>query len=308
MLTKAQKQTIVAEASKYMDAKKLSQNEFARIAGISSAYMSDIMNGKLTTGAKNTEIKEDYFIKIAKAIGVNMENPLWWHIDTDNFLSIIDTFRQAREQKVPFAIDGETGMGKSYAADLYLKMYPTNTYKVICDNDLTAKSFMNELAYSIGIKPIGATYNIRKSVVQHLKGKREALLIVDESENLKDRGWGSIKRIMDDLKGLCGIVFIGANGFEAMLQKKANKLITPFPQVNSRIREGGFKKLFDFEENDILGVCKEHDIKDKEVITILRNKCRNMRELAGAIIKLKRAQKSTPEYTLIDLAKHELAA
>ncbi len=308
MITKAQKQTIVSKAIHYMDTKKLSQNEFSRIAGISSAYMSDIINGKLTTGAKNTEIKEGYFIKIAQAIGINMEKPLWWHLDTDNFLAMVDSFNQAREQKVPFAIDGETGMGKSYTADLYLKMYPTNTYKVICDNDLTAKSFMNELAYSIGVKPIGATYNIRKSVIQHLKGKRDALLIIDEAENLKDRAWGSIKRIMDDLKGISGIVFIGANGFEAMLQKKANKLINPFPQVNSRIREGGFKQLFDFEESDILGVCQQHGITEKEVITIIRNRCRNMRELAGAIIKLKRAQKSTPEYSIIELAKHELAA
>jgi DNA transposition AAA+ family ATPase len=223
-------------------------------------------------------------------------------------MSILDTFNQARELKVPFAIDGETGMGKSYAAEMYLKQFPTNTFIVTCDDDLTAKSFMNELAFSVGVKPLGAAYNIRKSVIHHLKGKRDALLIIDEAENLKDRAWGSIKRIMDDLKNTCGIVFIGANGFERMLNKKANKLINPFPQVNSRIREGGFKQLFDFEENDVLSVCKQHEITEKEVITILRNKCRNMRELAGAITKLKRAQKATPEYSIIELAKHELAA
>jgi len=308
MITKAKKQTIVAEASEYLEAKGLSQNEFARIVGISSAYMSDIMNGKLVTGPKKSPIKDSYYIKIARAVGVTVETPLWWHIDTDNYVAIIDTFQQAREQKVPFAVDGETGMGKSYTAEMYLKMYPTNTYIVVCDNDLTAKSFMSELAYAIGVKPLGATYNIRKSIVRHLKGKLDVLLIIDEAENLKERAWGSIKRVMDDLKYLIGLVFIGANGFEKMLEKKANKLINPFPQVNSRIREGGFKQLFDFEETDILGVCDQHQITDKEVITILRNKCRNMRELAGAIIKLKRAQKATPDYTLIDLAKHELAA
>jgi transcriptional regulator with XRE-family HTH domain len=301
MTTKAQKTEIVNQARLYMSGKDLSQSKLARLAGISPAYMSDIMNGKLVTGPKSTPISDEYFVKLARAIGWMTKKTYWTHFDSDNYLSVIDTLNDARESKVPHAIDGNTGAGKSYAIEQYKLQYPKNTYIVACDDDLTAKSFMQELAYSVGLKPLGAAYNIRKMVIHKLENEPNALLIIDEAENLKDRAWGSIKRILDDLKGRCGIVFIGANEFEVTMKKKAYKMKACFPQVYSRIKEGGFTAMFPLSLEDVQGVCESFRITDKTVIRSLFDICENWRELAGAIKKLLRGMDQHPGEDIQDL-------
>lgn len=291
-----------------MQAKNISQNEMSRICGITAAYMSDIMNGKLTTGTKDTPIKDSYFGKIAQAIGYKLESPMWWNLETDNYILIINTLKDARASRVPCAIDGETGQGKSHAVNIYLQDFPSNTYKVTCDDDLTSKSFIMEMAMSVGIKPIGATYNIRKAIIQKLSKEPNAQVIIDESENAKDKTWGSMKRIMDDLKGICSVVFIGSNDFKGTMEKKADRLKTPFPQVHSRIKEGGYVKLHPFTKEDVVDVCMEHKITDHEVVKLLIANCKNMRERAGAIIKLKREMRINPTTDLQKLSKILIAA
>jgi DNA transposition AAA+ family ATPase len=303
MTTKAQKTEIVNQARLYMSGKDLSQSKLAKLAGISPAYMSDIMNGKFVTGPKETPISDDYFRRLARAIGWMTTKTYWTHFDTDNYHAVIDTLNRARESKIPHAVDGYTGAGKSYAIEQYKLQYPKNTYVVRCDDDLTAKSFMQELAYSVGLKPLGAAYNIRKMVIHKLENEPNALLIIDEAENLKDRAWGSIKRILDDLKGRCGIVFIGANEFEATMKKKADKMKACFPQVYSRIKEGGFTAMFPLSLEDVQGVCESFRISEKPVVNMLFDTCENWRELAGSIKKLLREMDENPNYSMKEISE-----
>lgn len=294
-INKQTKIAIMEAAREYMTHKGLSQDGFVDHIkkmnggmGVSVAYLNDMLKLKFVTGRKQTPITDKYFHRIAKGISFTVRKTFRMHHDTDNYLQCMNTFSDARDSKMPHAIDGRTGDGKSYTASEYAKQYPKNTYIVRCDGDLTAKSFFMEMAYSLGITPNGPIYNIRKNVIAKLKNDDDSLLIIDEAENLKDRAWESMKRVMDDLKGYCGIVFIGANELELMMQKKSDKLKGCFPQVLRRIREGGFVQLFQLSMDDVSSVCKPYKITKRDHIKQLFDTCRNMGELTAMIEKISR--------------------
>lgn len=310
MISKQNKQHIIEKAHLYMQEKGLSQNAMeAHINksngghGVSIAYLSDMFRGKTTTGNKQTAIDDKYYLRIAKAINLQIKKTYRKHHDTDNYIMCMNAFSDARDSKISSGIDGGTGNGKSYAKEQYLAANPKGTYVVNCDEDLTSKGLFVEMAHRTGVSPDGPISELRKRIIHKLRNEEDAFLIIDECENLKDRAWGTLKKFMDDLKGICPIIFIGANDFEAMLQKKANKNKTPFPQVLSRLREGGFTKLFALSLDDAFEVCRPYSITSKTYVKAIFDKCPNMRELTGFIEKVMREADNTHRSTdeLIEL-------
>jgi DNA transposition AAA+ family ATPase len=299
MISKSTNQQIMEEARRYMTSNHLSQDGFSehvrKMTGqaFSVAYLNDMLKGNLTTGTKDTPIQDKYFLRVADAINLKVRRSFRQHHDTVNYQMCMNTFEDARETCMPFAIDGATGDGKSYTAQEYTRQNPKSTYIVRCDGDLTAKSFFIELAHSLQMTHDGAIYNIRKNVIQKLSNEDNALLIIDEAENLKDRAWESLKRIMDDLKGKCGIVFIGANSFQAQLERKAAKLKGCFPQVCRRIREGGFTTLFSMTLEDVTDIAAQYKITKPILVKALFDTCRNMGELTSMIERVLRESDST---------------
>lgn len=294
MIDKSTKHQISEAARQYMQANNLSQDAFTEHVkkvnggGFSVAYLNDILKNKTVTGQKQTPIGDKYYMRIAKAINLQIRKSYRKHHDTENYMMCINTFAEARDTKMPYAIDGPTGEGKSYAAMDYLRSQPKNTYLVRCDGDLTAKSFFVELAHSLSMTPGGPIYDIRKNIIHKLKNESDALLIIDEAENLKDRAWESMKRVMDDLKGYAGIVFIGANEFETQLQKKADRLKGCFPQVLRRIREGGISTLFTLSFEDAIDICRAYGITSRPHVKGLYEKSRNTAQLTSMIEKVLR--------------------
>ena len=301
MINKSTKTQIVDAARNDMRSNQLSQDAFTEHVkkmnggqGFSVAYLNDMLKGKFTTGHKQTEIDDKYFYRIAKAIKLTIKKSYRYHHDTDNYMLCMNAFSEARESCMPTLIDGGTGSGKSYAAQEYLAQNPKNTYIVRCDGDLTAKSFFLEFAHSLGISHDGPVYNIRKSIVHKLKNiDQDPCVIIDEGENLKDRSWDSIKRIMDDLKGYCPVIIIAANSFELQLKKKADKQKGCFPQVYRRLREGGIVKLITLELDDVVSVAKPYGITKREHINALFDNCRNMGELTAMLERIMRDHDNT---------------
>jgi len=310
MISKSTKQQIIQTAQAYMTKHGLSQDKFTAHVkkmnggqGVSVAYLNDLLKGSFATGQKDTMIDDKYFLRIAKSINVTVRKSYRQHHSTDNFIACMNAFGDARDSGMPNAIDGSTGSGKSYVAEIYLQQHPKNTYIVRCDGDLTAKSFFMEMAHSLGMSFDGPVYTIRKNVIQKLRNEENPLLIIDEAENLKDRAWDSLKRIMDDLRGYCGMTFIGANEFQKQLEKKASKLKGCFPQVLRRLREGEFVKLFALSQDDVADVAKKYGITKVAHIKALFDTCKNMGELTAMLERVMRENddQGIPLDELIDL-------
>lgn len=308
MFTENRKRQVIKAAKDYLKAKGVSQNELARITGVLPSYMSDLMNGRLTTGTKNTPIKDHYFADIALAIGYELGNGLWWHIDTANYKRIANALADARSEKLAGAVDGGTGMGKSHAIRQLAIDRPSNTYVVKCAGDQTAKSFIQSVAEALDIKEPGSQYQLRRAISKKLAQESGSQLIVDEAENLKVKAYDSIKAIMDDVEGKSSVVLIGANHYQATIIRLADRSKTPFPQINRRISQGGWTTLFEWTKEDTLQVCHEHNIRDADVIRLLYVRCKNMGELKGAITRLKKEMLGNPGKDIKQLSRLLLAS
>lgn len=295
MLINNTKHQIIEAARAYMQSNGLSQDGFTEHVkkmnggqGINVAYLNDMLKGRLTTGGKQTPIDDKYFHRVAKAINFVVKKSYRKHHDTDNYLLCMQTFSEARDSKMPMLVDGLTGEGKTYAALEYLRQNPKNSYYVRCDGDLTAKSFFVEFSLALGLSPYGPIADLRRNVIHKLRNETDPFVIVDEAENMKDRGWDSNKRIMDDLKGICSIVYIAANNFEAQLQKKADKGKGCYPQILRRLREGGIVQLFQLTIEDAMDISKQYGITSKQHVRAMFDKCRNTAELTSMIAKVLR--------------------
>lgn len=223
----------------------------------------------------------------------------WQHFDLDNFELCMATFEDARSDGLPRAIDGRTGSGKTYTARHFQRQFPESVVLITCAGDLSPKGFIRELALALKLNPEGTAYTLRYRITRALYEADRPVLIVDEAENLKDPAWQSLKAMIDALIGVCGIVVIGANELEASMLKKANRLKNPFPQVYSRLKLGGITQLLSLHRREVRAICTSTSIKDPQVIKYLTNTCHNMRELEGAVRKLRR--ESQAENSDIDM-------
>lgn len=292
MLTTTDKQALIQQAQTFISDNNISQNTLAKESAISVAYLSDMMNGKTTTGKKDTPIADKYYYQLASYIRIELGGTtLAKHIDTDNYTTCVMAFERARKRKVVTCIDGHTGAGKSYAALQYKQMNSKNTFLATCDADMNAKDFMNEVAAAVGlVNMTGTRYEVRKKIVERIRKHTNPLLIIDESENMRDANWGSIKRIIDDLiKHFAGITIIGANNFKKGIQNKAAKEKKNFPQINRRLKQGGFFKLQKLEVADVKEICADYNLTGWE--KILFDYCDNMGELTERIIDIKEEYK-----------------
>lgn len=298
MISESQKEKLVQGMKAYTNAHNISNNKMARLAGISASYISAMVNGKwneMAAAGKLIKIEDKYFKAVAKVIGMHLNGNVWAHFDTDNYMTIINACDTARATKLPVAIDGESGQGKTYSIHEYKRMNPGNTYVVTSAGDLTSKGFMMELAEAVGVKPAGDRTAIRKEIERKLRNDNNALLIIDEAENLKAGAWDSIKSIMDSLKGYVGIVMVGANDFQQQLYKKASRGTRNFPQIYRRLKEGGFYRLIALNMQDVKMVCQSLGV-PADAIPEFQRYASNMGELAGSVIRV--TQKG---YSLNDL-------
>lgn len=250
------------------------------------SYLSDILNGKLTTGSKETQISDKYFRSVASLISFDFGMEVR-HFETENYKKMHIAYDNALKTGLPVCIDGPTRYGKSYTAEQYKKRSKQSQYiyGIKVAKDLTHKGFMEELALSIGLIPNGSAYKIRKTIGDKIKkNAMPCLLIIDESENMNDNSFGSAKAIMDDLKGIMGIAFNGANNFENKLRTKANKNKGCFPQIVGRFEEGlGFVQLEDYGTNrpELIDICKSMGIKSAK----LQNKFIDSSKSIGVLIR-----------------------
>ena len=117
-LTQIQKlEQIPAAIQAYLTENNTTQVALAKLAEIDKAYVHHILKGNETIG--KAKIDDKYYEAIALAIGFNLEKTYWNHFNTFNFKQAIITFENAREKKIRLGVDGDTGLGKSYAAAKY---------------------------------------------------------------------------------------------------------------------------------------------------------------------------------------------
>ncbi len=279
-LTQIQRTTDIPQAmQRFLDERGVKQPEIVKLSGVNKATVNLISRGIEFNG--NTRISDKYYKQIANAIGLKLEKAYWQHFNTFNFKQAILTFENARKNKERRGIDGNTGLGKTYAATAFKKKYPAIVTLVKCDEIANTKEFVISIAEELEVPTFGTKHKILKAVVEKLKSKDEAFLMIDEFENSKKGIIPVIKYLADELEGVVPIVVLGID-VEKMLSNAAKKEKQGFIQVNRRWSFGWTFFNQDITE-DIENICELVGIERKTVINWLKARVRDFGSLENII-------------------------
>jgi len=279
-LTQNQRTIDIPQAmQRFLDERSVKQPEIVKLSGVNKATVNLISRGIEFNG--NTRISDKYYQQIAHAIGLKLEKTYWQHFNTFNFKQAILTFENARKNKERRGIDGNTGLGKTYAATAFKKKYPKIVTLVKCDEVANTKEFVISIAEQLGTSTIGTKHRILKEVVKKLKEKDEAFLIIDEFENSKKGIIPVIKYLADELEGIVPIVVLGID-VEKMLSKSAERGKQGFIQVNRRWSFGWTFFSSEITE-DITKICEMVGIERKTVINWLTARVKDFGSLQNII-------------------------
>ena len=279
-LTQIQRTTDIPQAmQRFLDERGVKQPEIVKLSGVNKATVNLISRGIEFNG--NTRISDKYYQQIAHAIGLKLEKAYWQHFNTFNFKQAILTFENARKNKERRGIDGNTGLGKTYAATAFKLKYPAIVTLVKCDEIANTKEFVISIAEQLELPTFGTKHKVLKAVVEKLKSKDEAFLMIDEFENSKKGIIPVIKYLADELEGVVPVVVLGID-VEKMLSNAAKKEKQGFIQVNRRWSFGWTFFNQDISE-DITNICESVGIERKTVINWLIARVKDFGSLQNII-------------------------
>lgn len=243
-MTYEEKQSVARAAQAYMSEKGISQNVLAKLAGVNASYLSSILKGVFTFVNNRTNeespIADKYFQLLAGRIGVNLAKEHWPLVKTEQFIDIVKELTEAKETATTRIIVGETGCGKSYTVNRFLKAYPQGTYVVTCNQNDSISDLVRKMQRELKVSFDGSvSYRIDRISMELSRiadNSMLPILISDEAEYLSVRGLLSIKTIYDYLKGICSIVMIGTPDILDKLEKTKRK--AGMPQFIRRFKAG----------------------------------------------------------------------
>lgn len=296
-LTQIQKLDLLPSAIEaYLSENSTTQVALAKLAGIDKAYVNQIVKCNEFIGKAN--IADKYYEAIALAIGFTLEKTYWQHFNTYNFKQAIITFENAREKKIRLGIDGDTGLGKSYAAEIYKRKFPKQVFLVKCSGIENSKEFAINLATEVGVATTGTKGAIVKRVCEKIKKEGgNPMLIIDEFENSKAGNIPTVKAISDELQGYAAVVVIGID-VQKMLKKGAESRKNGFIQTNRRW-SFGWTNLDPSIEEDIALICNELGITNKPAVNWLIKRVKDFDSLKNIITTaLEEAEITNQEVTI----------
>ena len=296
-LTQIQKLDQIPSAIEaYLSENETTQVALAKLAGIDKAYVNQIAKGNEFIG--KVKIADKYYEAIALAIGFKLEKTYWNHFNTFNFKQSIITFENAREKKIRLGIDGDTGLGKSYAAGKYKQKYPSQVFLVKCSGIENSKEFAINFAIEVGVATTGTKGAIVKRACDKLNNLgNDPVLIIDEFENSKAGNIPTVKAIADMLQGRAAIIVIGID-VQKMLSKAAEKRKNGFIQTNRRW-SFGWTYLDPSISEDIENICIELGITNKPAINWLKARVKDFDSLRNVCTTaLEEAEKTGQEVTI----------
>lgn len=271
-------------ASDYIITKALSNNEFSRIAGINISYLSSILDGKWDEHpagqGKTIEISEKWFIRIAEAIGFEMEKTYWETVPTPEFQTIIHTLENAKKTGRPKMIIGESGCGKTYAVERFTRANPQHTYVITVNSIYNLADVISEISEKLRLVNVGTKATKLKDISSKLHEVKQngykPILILDEAENLKMPALAMLKGLYDAVKDSCSIILIGTDQLVLKLDKLRLRNKEGMPQLYRRFK-AGIKVLPEIDRSFKSFVGGK--IEDRGLMRLLIQLCDNYGEL-----------------------------
>lgn len=285
MMTNLEKKSIAEKLKDYCE-RYGSQNKAANsLKGVSIGTISQVINEKWDL------ISDEMWRNIGSQIGFKAQD--WVAVETRDYRMLTALLTDAQTNSLVFAITGEAGTGKTFAMNQYASNNK-RAYLLHCCEYWNRRSFLQELLQVIGRDSSGYTVTeMMTEVVKILKTQDKPLIILDEADKLTDQVLYFFITIYNRLEDNCGIVLCATDHLAKRIHKglKLNK--RGYKEIFSRIGRK-FIELKGLSNTDIVSVCAQNGITDKEAIKEITKDCegdlRRIKRKIHAIRKASEAQ------------------
>lgn len=309
-MTKATKDHIITTFELWLDENGFSANQFADKYGVPSNYISQMRNGKyfVPTGGKDVEIADKYFRIIAEAIGMDVSGKtnFWKFHETPQALQIFSTLEDAKLYGYTNILIGETGCGKTYVSDLFIRQNPKDNFKITVGSMDTIVDLLDKLCDVLKLPQVHSKSRKISAIIKELQRLRitgrNPILIFDEAEYMKQSTLCNIKEFHDHLNKKCGLVLIGTDQLLQKIEKLKKKNSPGMPQFYRRVKYGIRNlKSIDTRFNEFL-----RSIEDKTLVRFLQRECENYGELHDVLVPAMREAERTGEALTEDFVRKVL--
>jgi len=242
--------------------KATSQNKVATKAGVSSATISQIING-------NHELIADEMWRKVKS---NLNISTGWKIaPTKNLKGLTSLLESAKNRKLSIAIAYNAGAGKSSAYRLFSRTQGNVIY-IECKNYWSKKSYVKNLLKACGIRPYGTTEEMIETFIDHVKAMNAPILIIDQFDKLKDPSMDLFMDFYNELEDNCAFVVSGVPALEKRIVRGVQHDKIGYRELYSRVGRK-FIKLDPISLSDVGLICKANGVESKEDIQYIYNNC-----------------------------------
>lgn len=256
-LTTEIKESIRLALGEYCDNYASRNRASESLNGVSSATVSQILNGKYE------KVSDDMFVRIAAQIGYSFEH--WVVTESTAFKEITFALSDAQMYKNVTWVVGDAGCGKTTAAIDYRKNH-RNVFYILCSEDMRKGDFVREIAKQVGA-PTDAS-NVR-DILEYAIGMisflNNPLLIFDEGDKLTDTVFNYFISIYNRLEGHSGIVFMSTDYIKRRMNNGLQYNKKGYKEINSRIG----RRFFEVQatnRNDIHAICTANGLTDTAAI------------------------------------------
>jgi len=244
MITTAQKQAIAQQAAIYMGETALTAQKLAELSGINSGYLSAMLNGQVTVKAGDGEstIGDTWWVKLAETVDAPLQDVQWKRVQTRQFMQVLNYLEMAKEKGTAMALICETGAGKTYLSDLFIKKHPQYAVKVTINSLMMVHDVINVLLRKFGLPEKGSKAIRLYQVVVYLREQkrkgRQVIIIFDEAENMELSMVKMMKGLYDGLQGYASLVLLGTEQLLTKMERLKHSNADAGPQFYRRFKAG----------------------------------------------------------------------
>jgi hypothetical protein len=267
---------MIAKTREFITKNGITQSMLARSIGVSAAQISQYLKDEYKGDVAGLETKLNDFMAnytVRNDILATKVTP------TRDMEMVHFTINEAIIGRDLAVIYGEAGSGKTTAVKEFIKSNPTAVF-VEAIPGMGISSVLSEISIAIGLQPSKNSESMIRAIAKEFK-RREAVLIIDEAENLTTKTLEAIRRIWDFSE--VPTVLVGTFALINNLKGRNGELLQLYSRVSSTWK---FRGLSEDDLKALFGDVWEHIAK----ITTHLRRAMNIYKKATRFAKLKNEQ------------------
>jgi hypothetical protein len=278
-MTELQKTDIVTLLNRYIE-NEGSQARASKKLDASEATLINMRRGVWES------ISDDMWRKVGKQVGYTPNKDKWNIVQTQDFLTLVTLFDNAKIYGSTYAICAAAGAGKT-AASRWFRENHSNVYHIQCAEYWTKKDFLGNILEKMGKDASGSITERVELICETIIKQDCPLLILDEADKLSDGVMYFFITLYNMLNEKCGLVMIATDFLSKRILKgrKLNK--KGYNEIYSRLGRR-FINLPGLRPDEVVAICQANGVADPTLHTLIYNECEgDLRRVERAVHKEK---------------------